>query len=150
MFNWLQPYLYQSHCLDCFAGSGVLGFEALSRGADSVVFVENNIKTVANLRKNCNQLNTNAAVIHYEDTLSWLLAAQPQQYFNLLFLDPPFHSNLLEKSSALLSSSGILAEDAIIYVEHAIDADVVLPDNWVSLKQKTAGQVSYKLFVYRA
>ena len=149
VFNWLQPYVYQSHCLDCFAGSGALGFEALSRGADKVVFIESNRSTVKNLKQNCNQLDAAAVTIFYEDTLSWLQSVRQDQHFDLVFLDPPFHSDLLEKCSVLLSNSGILAEDAIIYVEHAIDADVSLPDNWLCLKQKTAGQVSYKLFEYR-
>jgi len=153
VFNWLQSYIYQSFCLDCFAGSGALGLEALSRGAEEVVFIESNRNTVKNLKQNCNQLDAAAAVIFHEDTLNWLqtvrLDQRTEQHFDLVFLDPPFHSNLLEKSCALLSNSGILAEDAIIYVEHAVDADVTLPDNWFCLKQKTAGLVSYKLFEHR-
>lgn len=149
VFNWLQPYIYQSFCLDCFAGSGVLGFEALSRGANKVVFIENNRKTVWNLKQNRDQLDATTAVIYNDDTLNWLLSVPQDQRFDLVFLDPPFHSDLLEKCCVLLSSSGILAKDAIIYVEHAVDADVTLPDNWFCLKQKTAGQVSYKLFMYK-
>ena len=153
VFNWLQPYVYQSHCLDCFAGSGVLGFEALSRGANEVVFIENNSQTVKNLKQARDRIDAAAAVIFHEDTLSWLQAVSHDQrtgqHFDLVFLDPPFHSDLLEKSCVLLSNSGILAEDAIIYVEHAVDVDLTLPDNWFCLKHKTAGQVSYKLFEYR-
>ncbi len=149
VFNWLQPYVYQSVCLDCFAGSGVLGFEALSRGAEKVVFIENNKNTVKNLKQNCDQLDA-AAVIYQEDALSWLLTVPRNQRsepnFDLVFLDPPFHSKLLEKSCVLLNTSGVLAEDAIIYVEHAVATDVALPENWFCLKQKTAGQVAYKLF----
>ena len=153
VFNWLQSYIYQSFCLDVFAGSGVLGFEALSRGADKVVFIENNRNTVKNLKQNCDRLDAEAAVIFHEDTLSWLQAEshdqRPEQPFDLVFLDPPFHSNLLEKSCVLLNSSGILADDAIIYIEHNADANIVMPENWFCLKQKTAGQVAYKLFEYR-
>ena len=154
VFNWLQPYIYQSFCLDCFAGSGVLGFEALSRGADKVVFIEQNIKTVKRLKDNISTLNASGASVFHQDALIWLRPTQQQQEqvkqkFNLVFLDPPFHSNLLEKSCVLLNSSGVLAEDAIIYVEHAVATDVALPGNWFCLKQKTAGQVAYKLFVYR-
>ena len=123
--------------------------EALSRGAEKVVFIENNSNTVKNLKQNCVQLDA-AAVIYQEDALSWLLTVPRHQRsepnFDLVFLDPPFHSKLLEKSCVLLSNSGILADDAIIYVEHAVDEKIVLPDNWTCLKEKTAGQVSYKLF----
>ena len=153
VFNWLQPYIYQSFCLDVFAGSGVLGFEALSRGAEKVVFIERNSNTVKNIKQNGDQLDAAAAVIFHEDALSWLQAVSQNQrterHFDLVFLDPPFHSHLLEKSCALLNNSGILAEDAIIYVEHAVNTDVTLPDNWFCLKQKTAGLVSYKLFEHR-
>jgi len=154
VFNWLQPYLSQSHCLDLFAGSGVLGFEALSRGASEVVFIEQNKTTVDNLKRNSQKLDASNAVILHKETLAWLdamsLADGRQQYsekkFDLVFLDPPFRSELLKKSSSLLNSSGCLAEDAIIYVEHAVDDTVTLPDNWRCLKEKKSGQVAYKLF----
>ena len=154
VFNWLQPYMLKSFCLDCFAGSGVLGFEALSRGADKVVFIEQNIKTVKRLKDNISTLNASGASVFHQDALIWLRSTQQQreqvkQKFNLVFLDPPFHCDLLVKASALLASSGILAEDAIIYVEHAVDADVTLPENWFCLKQKKAGQVAYKLYEHR-
>ena len=153
VFNWLQPYLSQSNCLDCFAGSGVLGFEALSRGAKEVVFIEQNSKTVKCLQENVRALAADKVVIHHQDALSWLRSASTNinmnQKFDLVFLDPPYHSDLLAKSSVLLDRSGCLAEDAIIYVEHAVDTDVALPDNWFCLKQKSSGQVSYKLYEYR-
>ena len=150
MFNWLQPYIRQSCCLDAFAGSGVLGFEALSRGADEVVFIEQNIKTVKCLKDNASMLKASKALIYHTDVMSWLLPEQVKnrmdQTFDLVFLDPPFHLDLLAQCSRLLNSSGCLAEDAIIYVEHAVDEKIVLPDNWTCMKEKTAGQVSYKLF----
>ena len=153
VFNWLQPYLTQSVCLDCFAGSGVLGFEALSRGAQQVVFIEQNSQTVKRLKENAAILDADKAVIQQQDALSWLQSASLntglQQKFDLVFLDPPFHSDLLSKSSALLDRSGCLSEDAIIYVEHAVGANVVLPENWLCLKQKNSGQVSYKLFEHK-
>jgi len=150
VFNWLHPYLYQSHCLDCFAGSGALGFEALSRGASDVIFLDNNQRTVSKLKQNREKLAATGGRIYREDALSWLQSARSEprtrQAFDLIFLDPPFHSNLLEKSSVLLANSDILSDHAIIYLEHAVDADVELPNNWFCLKQKTAGQVAYKLF----
>jgi 16S rRNA (guanine966-N2)-methyltransferase len=158
VFNWLQPYLSQSHCLDLFAGSGVLGFEALSRGASEVVFIEQNKTTVDNLKRNSQKLDAANTVILHKETLAWLdmmssAADNRQQYssqtFDLVFLDPPFRSELLQKSSFLLNSSGCLAENAIIYVEHAVDDTVTLPDNWQCLKEKKSGQVAYKLFECR-
>lgn len=146
VFNWLQPYIQGSCCLDAFAGSGVLGFEALSRGAEEVVFIEQNQTTVKSLKENIQLLEAHSGSINHADTLGWLAAASKNKPFDLVFLDPPFHSNLLAKSSALLNSGGILAEDAIIYVEHAADAEIVLPENWFCLKEKSSAQVAYKLF----
>ncbi|HHJ36381.1 MAG TPA: 16S rRNA (guanine(966)-N(2))-methyltransferase RsmD [Gammaproteobacteria bacterium] len=146
VFNWLQPYLYQCRCLDVFAGSGVLGFEALSRGAAEATFIESNKQTAMSLRKNTGELGATGVVIHNDDALQWLLSVPDKQCFNLVFLDPPFHSELLEKSAMILSSSGILADDAIIYVEHGVGADISLPENWSCIREKRAGQVSYRLF----
>jgi 16S rRNA (guanine966-N2)-methyltransferase len=153
VFNWLQAYISHSHCLDCFAGSGVLGFEALSRGADEVVFIEQNIKAVNALKDNIGLLEASNTAVYHEDALVWLQSASTntglKQHFDLVFLDPPFHSALLSRSCHLLNSSGCLAEDAIIYTEHAVDATVDFPEHWFCLKQKSSGQVSYKLFEKR-
>ncbi|MBL4712347.1 MAG: 16S rRNA (guanine(966)-N(2))-methyltransferase RsmD [Gammaproteobacteria bacterium] len=146
VFNWLQPYIQKSHCLDAFAGSGVLGFEALSRGAENVVFIEKTIETVKRLKENVTQLDVKSASIYHADTLNWLRSQSIHERFDLVFLDPPFHSDLLSKTSVLLNSSGCLTEDAIIYVEHAVDTDIVLPESWLCKKEKCAGQVVYKIF----
>jgi 16S rRNA (guanine966-N2)-methyltransferase len=146
VFNWLQPYVYQSICLDLFAGSGVLGFEALSRGAAEVVFIESNKTTVSSIKKNIAQLKVSEVAIYNEDALRWLSTTTKNPCFNLVFLDPPFHSDLLVKSSIVLNDSGILADDAIIYVEHEGEAEFSAPDNWSCIKDKRAGQVNYKLF----
>ncbi len=150
LFNWLQPYIHQSHCLDAFAGSGVLGFEALSRGAADLVFIEQNSNTVKNLKENINTLKADNVNVVQQDALHWLSSAKCEQAFDLVFLDPPFHAELLAKAATLLAQSGCLAKDAIIYVEHNIAEDITLPENWFCLKQKKAGQVAYKLFENQA
>lgn len=147
VFNWLQPYLYGSHCLDCFAGSGILGFEALSRGAADVLFIERNRKTVTALQENVHLLATDRARVLQTDALDWLASVNCSGQFDIVFLDPPYHSDLLAKSSVLLDGSGCLAGNAIIYVEHNVNENIVLPASWSCLKQKRAGQVSYKLYV---
>jgi len=158
VFNWLQTYLPGAICLDAFAGSGVLGFEALSRGAAEVIFVEKDKKTANRIKENIKMLGANAGTVYQQDALSWLKSLQALAQtsskpsskigkpFDLVFLDPPFHQHLLAECSAELVSSGCLAKDAIIYVEHAIDEEVTLPTSWHRLKQKCAGQVSYQLF----
>lgn len=149
VFNWLQPYIFRSHCLDCFAGSGILGFEALSRGAGDVLFIENNRKTVNSLNENISLLATDRATVLHTDALAWLASLKPDNSFDLVFLDPPFRSGLLVNACTLLDSSGCLADNAIIYIEHAVDEDIVVPDSWACIKQKSSGQVSYKLYEKR-
>ena len=150
VFNWLQPYIYHCRCLDVFAGSGVLGFEALSRGAQYAAFIEQNKKTVERLKDNIRTLAIENASVYHHDALSWLQTAEAvkreDDKFDLVFLDPPVDSDLLAKSCKLLSTSGCLAKDAIIYVEHNRDTAIELPENWVALKEKKAGQVAYRLF----
>ena len=92
VFNWLQPYVRQSFCLDCFAGSGVLGFEALSRGAQQVIFIEQNVQTVKKIKQNITALKAEQASVIRQDALSWLQSAQRNNELDLVFLDPPFHS----------------------------------------------------------
>ena len=149
VFNWLQPYLNQSVCLDLFAGSGVLGIEALSRGAAEVVLVDKNKTTTNNIKINLSQLKTPDAIVYNDDALDWLSASPDSKHFNLVFLDPPFHTDLLEKSAIALNDSSILADDAIIYVEHNANEKFIAPENWSCIKDKCAGQVSYKLFELR-
>lgn len=146
VFNWLQPYIHQSRCLDCFAGSGILGFEALSRGAGEVLFIEKNIKTGNSIKDNIRLLAADNATVQHANTLDWLKTVRFNNYFDLVFLDPPFHADLLTNCCAMLASSGCLTENAIIYIEHAVNQTVELPEHWVCLKQKNSGQVSYKLF----
>jgi 16S rRNA (guanine966-N2)-methyltransferase len=145
VFNWLQPYLSQSHCLDCFAGSGALGFEALSRGAESVVFLEQNKKAVSHLKQSIDLLDAITAELHCVDTLQWLPLQKNKNMFDLVFLDPPFATNLLAETCDSLNQNNCLADDAIIYLEHNINSKIDFPDNWHYLKQKKAGQVAYSL-----
>jgi len=94
-------------------------------------------------------LNADAVKIFHQDALRWLQSAKCEQKFDLVFLDPPFHGELLAKAATLLAGSGCLAKDAIIYVEHNINEIITMPESWFCLKQKKAGQVAYKLFESR-
>ena len=148
LFNWLMPYIVDSHCLDCFAGSGSLGFEALSRQAKQVTFLELD-KTVANqLKKNLQTLKTTTeqAQVINQNSLEFLKQAQNQPHFDVVFLDPPFHFNLAEQAIALLAQNNWLRPQALVYVETEKGKNPNVPENWVVLKQKDSGQVSYRLY----
>jgi len=152
VFNWLMPYIHQANCLDCFAGSGSLGFEAMSRGANQVTLVELNRAAAKQLQANKELLKADNVNVISNDALSFLkedLADNSQKAFDLVFIDPPFRKQLVEKTAQLLNSYGLSA-DALIYVEMEAESSQVIPANWQLLKEKVTGQVIYQLYQYQA
>nr|WP_057830100.1 16S rRNA (guanine(966)-N(2))-methyltransferase RsmD [Colwellia sp. TT2012] len=152
VFNWLMPYINQANCLDCFAGSGGLGFEALSRGAAQVTLVELNKAAAKQLQANKELLKADNVMVINRDALAFLKlgkTASSHKPFDLVFLDPPFRKQLVEQAAALLNQYG-LAEQALIYVEMEVESKQLMPENWQLLKEKIAGQVVYQLYQYKA
>ncbi len=151
VFNWLMPYIHQANCLDCFAGSGSLGFEAMSRGANQVTLVELNRSAAKQLQTNKDLINADNIAVINADALSYLKedgSSASQKAFDLVFLDPPFRKQLVEQAAQLLNGYG-LAEDALIYVEMEAESSQVIPANWHLLKEKVTGQVIYQLYQYQ-
>ncbi len=148
LFNWLQDTIQSQHCLDLFAGSGALGFEALSRGASRVDFVEKNSDAANAIRTNIERLKTERGRVYCTDALEWLAqSGQEDARYGLVFLDPPFKDKLLAKAIAALESSAILRDGCLVYVEENLQADAVdFPAAWVQLKSKKAGSVRYGLY----
>ncbi|PHS73979.1 MAG: 16S rRNA (guanine(966)-N(2))-methyltransferase RsmD [Porticoccus sp.] len=147
LFNWLTPWIDGARCLDLFAGSGALGIEALSRGAAEVTLIEKHPQAAENLRDNCARLKADDARIIQADTLVWLTNNSPDKPFDIVFLDPPFSSDLLQPCCELLQKPGLLATGSLIYLE--TDRYQPLPEispTWELLREKTAGQVSYRLY----
>lgn len=146
LFNWLQYEINGSRCLDLFAGSGALGFEAASRGADRVVQVENQPAACRQLEANALTLGAKRIELVMQDVFCYL-ARSTAQAFDLVFLDPPFGKGLAVRSCRLLEEGGWLTGNAKIYIEAerglALDD---LPQNWLRLKSKTAGEVSFHLY----
>ena len=145
LFNWLAPRIRGASCLDLFAGTGALGFEALSRGAAAVTFVEKSGRAVRTLRQNAAKLGATGAAIRQGDALGFLRAAGQEPY-DVVFLDPPFADDLLGAACEQLAAAGILADNAVVYLEQPRDRPLPqLPVGWETLKDKTAGQVRYLL-----
>ena len=145
LFNWLQTDIAGSRCLDLFAGSGALGFEAASRGAKSVVMLERDAATVAELKDNINRLQAEHTQATCIDAVEYLQA--DSQKFDVVFVDPPYQSDLLVRCCALLEQKHWLANHAKIYLEcDAHDELTDLPENWHCQKSKKAGQVAYQLY----
>lgn len=149
LFNWLQNEIAGRTCLDLFAGSGACGFEALSRGAKRVVFIENNRLAYDSLGSNIDLLGAEGAERLHIDAADWLdgHAAQYQSCFDVVFIDPPFAKSLATPVCHQLEQKNILKEAAKIVIESdRILLKNELPDNWQRLKQKKSGSVYYYLY----
>jgi 16S rRNA (guanine966-N2)-methyltransferase len=144
LFNWLTPRIHGARCLDLYAGTGALGFEALSRGATQVVFVDNSPHAIRAIEKSAKILDA-AAVVHHGDATDYIRNAPPAS-FDIVFLDPPFAGDGLEELCRQIDEYGILAAGGRIYLEQdRAKPEVVLPEHWQILKNKTAGNVRYML-----
>ena len=139
LFNWLGQDLSGLACLDLYAGSGALGFEAASRGAARVVMVEKDRAIVAELERSRAALDAAQVVIVAGDAAAYL--ARERERFDVVFLDPPFRQNAV--SAILDGVAARLKPDARVYIES--DAPVEAPPPWAELKRGKAGQVSYQL-----
>ncbi len=139
LFNWLGQDLTGLHCLDLFAGTGVLGFEAASRGAESVTMVERDPRAFERLREAVEQLPAPQVGLVRGDALEF--ATRPPRRFDVLFLDPPYGRGLLEKLVPHLA--GLAADDAVIYCE----AEYPVPalGGFRASRDGRAGQVHYQL-----
>jgi len=147
LFNWLQPFLPGARCLDLFAGSGALGLEAASRGAGGVVLLDQSPQVVRQLQKHIVDLKLDQVSVMQANTLSWLQTPPPNMLFDVVFVDPPFSEGLLEPCVQLLASSGLLAENARVYLEmDVLESLPFFSPDWKLLREKKAGQVAYYLF----
>lgn len=144
LFNWLQADIHGAKALDLFAGSGALGIEALSRGADWVQFVELNSKAAGQLANNLELLGTEQASLVTGDALKFIETNQNE--FDMVFLDPPFHKGIAQKVIDLLAEAKWLKSDTLVYLEIEQGLEVAIPPHWELLKDKKAGQLLYKLF----
>jgi 16S rRNA (guanine966-N2)-methyltransferase len=142
LFNWLMHHIRGARCLDAFAGSGALGFEAFSRGASEVYLVEQNKSVFANLQAQAASFKSQQIHVLNTDVTDFI--QHTTQQFDIIFLDPPFDLNLLFPCLDKIAASSILSDGGFIYLESAkaVTADPLL---WKTIKQKKAGQVCYQL-----
>jgi len=155
LFNWLQNDVPGARCLDLFAGSGALGFEAASRGAGSVIMLETQNQAAKILRENIQTLNAEQVQLLQTDAMSWLNSVADSvtdsvtdsaQRFDVVFIDPPFDSDYLAQACELLETRQCLSEHACLYLEMNRKQDLPeLPLSWTVVREKKAGQVGYYL-----
>jgi 16S rRNA (guanine966-N2)-methyltransferase len=145
LFNWLQHSIVGARCLDLFAGSGALGLEALSRGAQELIFVEQAPRAAHCLREQLARLGGAARGRVIEVGAARFLRA-PGEPFDLVFLDPPFGQDALAEYLPMLAGGRWLKEGGLVYLENErIQGPPTLPVDWELLKSKSAGEVGYHL-----
>jgi 16S rRNA (guanine966-N2)-methyltransferase len=145
LFNWLQPYIRGARCVDLFAGTGVLGLEAYSRGAAEVTLVENMPLAVQALRAALVKLGIPGAKagVHLveSDAIRWLQACEPGS-LDIVFMDPPFGSRLETQAMTLLVDRELVCVGGLVYVETSRKTPPLHPGlGWEILKDKTQGEV---------
>lgn len=146
LFNWLQPTIAGARCLDAYSGSGALAFEALSRGAASVVTLDNAAVAVSELRRNAAELQAEGIEIQQCDARQWLQRQARATRFDIIFLDPPFALELLEASCRLIAAGELLTPAGQVYLESPQPlSGLSLPEGWRLVREKKAGQVWYGL-----
>jgi len=149
LFAWLQTSVAGSQCLDMFAGSGALGFEAASRGADRVVMIEKNRSAAESLKENIERLQFDNVDIVAADALAGsTYELKPAMHqFDLLFIDPPFAENLHQSAIDRIQQQKLLKPDALVYVETGKKCNSLeVPVHWQLFREKVAGEVQIHLY----
>lgn len=144
VFNWLSSSLHGATCLDLFAGSGALGFEAVSRGAARAVLLDRDRAVLARLEQECERLDAGDAIRVLEaDALAWLDRPACAR-FDVVFVDPPRRLEVHREAMSLLAAHGWLAPDARVYLETGRHpAMPTLDPGWTVLRSGRAGDVRY-------
>mgnify|MGYP000989029881 CR=1 FL=1 len=146
LFNWLMLDIEGSRCLDLFAGSGSLGIEALSRGAEFVVFCEKSKKVASSLKENIINLDCeeNSKVLNIDPINSKECLVEGP--FDIVFIDPPYRKNLITTSLKLIEKQGLIKTDTLVYIEHERNMDQIDNfDEWYKIKYKIEGEKEYSL-----
>lgn len=145
LFNWLMPSIHKLVCLDLFAGSGSLGFEALSRGARHCTFVEKSKLAFRQIKTTRTILNAMNSEAHNCDAIDFLSSVHNHN-FNLVFLDPPFSDDYLISSIESIHEYQLVSRGGYIYIEFNKNNDLFdLPDNWSVIRKKIYGNVCFIL-----
>ncbi len=147
LFNWLSPVVKGARCVDLFAGTGALGLEAASRGASSVVLVEQAPRACAALREHVSLLDAGNVRVVQADALDWL--ERTPEATDIVFLDPPFGQGLLGSACQMLAERKWLAPGAFVYMETELD-EPPIPAGWQLHRTRKAGNVRYYLVVVKS
>jgi len=144
LFNWLQPWMNGADCLDLFAGSGAIGFEAASRGSASVTLLEKAKKPYQQLLENKKRLNADNINIHHVDALQWL--SKDINQYDVIFMDPPFeYWELARQAIVFVVEKKLLKPSGFIYLEYPHKQEPELTEDWEWYRQKKIGDIGFGL-----
>lgn len=148
LFNWLQFSIRGKRCLDLFSGTGALGFEAMSRGAAHTTFIEKNRMVFTQIQQNIALLNLETKVsCNNQDAVHFLSKNKFEAPYDIIFLDPPFNSNLMQRVLDVLPScDGLVHAETLLYVETDKAQQPVIETDWKLFKSNVVGQVFYALY----
>ncbi|MEJ2602977.1 MAG: 16S rRNA (guanine(966)-N(2))-methyltransferase RsmD [Gammaproteobacteria bacterium] len=144
LFNWLTGRVAGSRIADLFAGTGILGLEALSRGAARAVFVERDRRLADGIEDHLREYGCGDARVISEDAYDWLARGVPEP-FDIVFLDPPYSHGRVAELCTLLADRGWLASDALVYLEYDRRTPPEMPPSFFAWREKTAGNVRFLL-----
>jgi 16S rRNA (guanine966-N2)-methyltransferase len=146
LFNWLGQDLKKMYCLDLFSGTGALGFEAFSRGAQKVTFVERNKEYLQKIKKVFLEMDGKADCDFFcAECLEWIQNNNSGTKYDLIFIDPPFNKNLINDLLAVILEKELLSKNGQIYFEFEKKLDLEIPESLNLKKKKSLGKKSYVL-----
>ena len=146
LFNWLGQDLNKMYCLDLFSGTGALGFEAFSRGAQKVTFVERNKEYLQKIKKVFLEMDGKADCDFFcAECLEWIQSNSSETKYDLIFIDPPFNKNLIHNLLAAILEKELLSKNGQIYFEFEKELDLEIPESLTLKKKKSLGKKSYIL-----
>ena len=146
LFNWLGQDLKKMYCLDLFSGTGALGFEAFSRGAEKVTFVEKNKEYLQKIKSVYLEMSEKADCDFFcAECLEWIQNNNSEIKYDLIFIDPPFNKNLIHDLLAAILEKKLLSKNGQIYFEFEKKLDLEIPESLNLKKKKSLGKKSYVL-----
>ncbi len=147
LFNWLQASITDARCLDLYAGSGILSIEALSRGAQDVILVDQSLAAIRQIEANLMNLDAETSTFHcVQSRAAEWLDHQKDTGWDLIFLDPPFESKELELTLPLIAMRSLLRPGGLVYIESAeLISQSEIPPSWSVYKSSHAAGVHYCL-----
>ena len=146
LFNWLNSELVNKSCLDLFAGTGILGIEAMSRGARTVVFIDHRQSIVSEIKNQISKLQLKNCSVVLSDSLSFLNSPKKLDSFDIIFLDPPFGIYSVEILLDHIDQTKSLNPKGMVYYESKQSLEHSTSSNsWDNYRESKAGNVYYGL-----